>query len=728
MGKIVIPKNSASLDEVMGAMQIYYDAGDWLSNADFIQIYKNRIGIIGDDTDSSAYTKKTEIGAYYGYLEWEDINKTQSPRRITPRGRVFVDHYNAGDIDALHEDIMKSLEEVSFGRNNYACRSCDSDIEPPALFLRAMMDLGHLTNTEFAYLVYKMEYEGQHYTDTVQEIKGIRENGADITLPDDAKKFSDPKPILILERWGVLASQQNGRSKETSISVAFLEKYKDRLRNLKIYNIDKDVIDVTSYDLSDAGDGDNEKKFRAWMAKQVTVNGTPCTASMISNNCSALKKVCSLMEIAEYPDLDSIFEIVDMDVFVEVKNIIQSHPDYEEVNKACNNRFLSTGLKWYEKFLNEMLQNVSTGESREKENKEEADLEAIRLSSGENVLLYGVPGSGKSWTIEHEYCKPGSIVERLVFHPDYTYSDFIGQILPAVAEDGQVSYKFTPGPFTNILREAYNNPGKEYILIIEEINRGNAPAIFGEVFQLLDRKVEIRDIDDDGYPIGTSEYGITNMNIAEEMYGKDRKTEKVRIPSNLSIIGTMNTSDQNVFTLDTAFQRRWDMRLIENDFSNVDPTLADAEILDTTVTWRNFCVEINKIVVGNSARMTSAEDKRLGAYFVHLRDLKFNDAMGDLKVYDALRKKESKGTLTDDEKTQIAIIRDAIRQNRKFPEKVIKYLWDDAFKFNREVIFEVTEYQSLEQVIRAFMYAQGLDRFKVFKDNVKDAFTGEDEE
>ena len=358
----------------------------------------------------------------------------------------------------------------------------------------------------------------------------------------------------------------------------------------------------------------------------------------------------------------------------------------------------------------------------------EGEWEEKRLATGENVLLYGVPGSGKSWTIEHEYCKPGSIVERLVFHPDYTYSDFIGQILPAVAEDGQVSYKFTPGPFTNILREAYNNPGKEYILIIEEINRGNAPAIFGEVFQLLDRKVEIRDIDDDGYPIGTSEYGITNMNIAEEMYGKDRKTEKVRIPSNLSIIGTMNTSDQNVFTLDTAFQRRWDMRLIENDFSNVDPTLADAEILDTTVTWRNFCVEINKIVVGNSARMTSAEDKRLGAYFVHLRDLKFNDAMGDLKVYDALRKKESKGTLSDDEKTQIAIIRDAIRQNRKFPEKVIKYLWDDAFKFNREVIFEVTEYQSLEQVIRAFMYAQGLDRFKVFKDNVKDAFIGEDEE
>lgn len=349
-----------------------------------------------------------------------------------------------------------------------------------------------------------------------------------------------------------------------------------------------------------------------------------------------------------------------------------------------------------------------------------------RKDNGTNVLLYGVPGSGKSWTIEHEYCKKNTNVERLVFHPDYTYSDFIGQILPNVADDGQVSYKFTAGPFTNILAEAYAHPQEEYILIIEEINRGNAPAIFGEVFQLLDRKAEIRDVDDDGYPIGTSEYGITNANMAIIVYG-DAK-HKIRIPSNLSIIGTLNTSDQNVFTLDTAFQRRWEMRLIENNFANVDSTLADAKILDTTVTWRDFCVEINKIVVGNSARMTSAEDKRLGAYFVHLRDLQFDDAMGDLKAYDALRKKESKGTLTPEEKTQIAVIRDAMRQNRKFPEKVIKYLWDDAFKFNREVIFEVTEYQSLEQVIRAFMYAQGLDRFKVFKDNVKDAFTGADEE
>ena len=312
--------------------------------------------------------------------------------------------------------------------------------------------------------------------------------------------------------------------------------------------------------------------------------------------------------------------------------------------------------------------------------------EQNRLTVGCNVLLYGVPGSGKSWTIEHEYCKPGTKVERLVFHPDYTYSDFIGQILPNVADNGQVSYKFTPGPFTNILRDAYNDPKTPYILIIEEINRGNAPAIFGEVFQLLDRKVEERDNDDDGFPIGTSEYGITNGDIAEIVYGKDRRTEKVRIPSNLSIIGTMNTSDQNVFTLDTAFQRRWDMRLIENNFDNVDPKFANQEILDTTVTWKNFCTEINNIVIGNNARMISAEDKRLGAYFVHLRDLQRNDVMENFSddEYDALRKKESSRAMSDADKARLEELRKGMMQYRKFPEKVIKYLWDDAFKFNRE--------------------------------------------
>lgn len=104
--------------------------------------------------------------------------------------------------------------------------------------------------------------------------------------------------------------------------------------------------------------------------------------------------------------------------------------------------------------------------------------------------------------------------------------------------------------------------------------------------------------------------------------------------------------------------------------------------------------------------------------------------MGDLSSgeYDSLRKKESAGIISKEDDIRLAEIRTAMKQNRRFPEKVIKYLWDDAFKFNREVIFETTEYRSLESVIRAFMYAEGIQRFKMFKQNVVDALQNPESE
>ncbi|WP_199267360.1 McrB family protein [Streptococcus agalactiae] len=332
------------------------------------------------------------------------------------------------------------------------------------------------------------------------------------------------------------------------------------------------------------------------------------------------------------------------------------------------------------------IEAESTGFSSE-------EFEEIRLTTGCNVLLYGVPGSGKSWTIEHEYCDDEDCMERLVFHPDYMYSDFVGQILPIVKKDEEgkekVRYEFTPGPFTKILKKAYLNPSKSYYLIIEEINRGNAPAIFGEIFQLLDRQTE----DSILYKKGTSEYGITNDNIAFEVYGDTEK--KVRIPANLSIIGTMNTSDQNVFTLDTAFQRRWIMRMIPNSFEN--HKFAEEKILDTEVSWQQFCEAINEEILRRN-NVTSSEDKRLGAYFVSADDLDF--------------KKETDHA---NEKEKIEVI----HKNARFAEKVLKYLWDDAFKFAHADTFDTRKYKSLEMVIDAFNSTNGNDRFKVFHENLR---------
>lgn len=314
--------------------------------------------------------------------------------------------------------------------------------------------------------------------------------------------------------------------------------------------------------------------------------------------------------------------------------------------------------------------------------------ELTRMDGGTNILLYGVPGCGKSWTIAHEYCNDDDCMERLVFHPDYMYSDFVGQILPVVRDD-KVRYEFTPGPFVKLLKKAYWNPTKSYFLIVEEINRGNAPAIFGEIFQLLDRKTK----DGDGFRRGTSEYGITNANIAREVYGDENI--KVRIPGNMSIIGTMNTSDQNVFTLDTAFQRRWIMRMIPNSFK--DHEFAEKPILDTEVSWQQFCEAINDEILRRN-NITSSEDKRLGAYFITEDDLVLEEVP-----------KEA----TEIEKKKIE------HKNSRFAEKVIKYLWDDAFRFSHPDTFDTRNYNSLEMVIEGFMSTTGKNRFRVYHENLR---------
>lgn len=346
-----------------------------------------------------------------------------------------------------------------------------------------------------------------------------------------------------------------------------------------------------------------------------------------------------------------------------------------------------------------LLDKPSNGEEPW-EPSEQPVAEPVRRTGGSNVIYYGVPGSGKSWQIRREYCTGDAVAERLVFHPDYTYADFVGQILPVVGADRSVTYRFTPGPFTSLLARAWQDPGREYLLIIEEINRGNAPAIFGDLFQLLDRLEEPeRDLGP-----GTSTYGIHNRDIAREVWGEEN--HEIRLPSNLTILATMNTSDQNVYPLDTAFQRRWEMRLVENSFDQVDPAFAAQHILDTPVTWKRFCTTINRMVLDNSMDMTSAEDKRLGVYFVSRQDLVYDPAADAPDANQRLRGE---------------------RHNRRFPEKVLKYLWDDAFQFTREAVFDTVLCRSLEEVIRRFMSARGNDRLSVFSQAVQEALLAGEE-
>lgn len=382
------------------------------------------------------------------------------------------------------------------------------------------------------------------------------------------------------------------------------------------------------------------------------------------DNAEVIDKVYTLQQLGDildqmYSNAEDKMKVASIHIFgiKYGKNIIEKEFRAPDIIKAAGlNESYSTelqkALNIYRCFSkNSYGISISDGE----EPKEEMKSSAARKTGAENILLYGVPGSGKSHEIKTKYCDDEKRMERVVFHPDYTYSDFVGQILPRVEKDesgnDKLKYVFTPGPFTKMLKKAENDSDNYYYLVIEELNRGNAPAIFGEIFQLLDRK------DEDEFPaeeMGESEYGISNYEVAKEVY--DDEKHPIRIPSNMYILATMNTADQNVFTLDTAFQRRWNMRQIENNF---EKSYHSKDIIaGTKVSWGAFATVINDMVIDINVDMASSEDKRLGTYFAKKKELEVS----------------------------------------RFPEKVLKYLWDDAFKMDKTAIFN-ENCKSLEDVV-----------------------------
>ena len=344
------------------------------------------------------------------------------------------------------------------------------------------------------------------------------------------------------------------------------------------------------------------------------------------------------------------------------------------------------------------------------------------------IIYYGVPGCGKSYEVnkvindeldkyvvtDREYHKV-----RCVFHPEYCNADFVGQIYPYVKPDnGGVEYRFKPGPFAEIVRRAYRNPTEPFFLIIEEINRGNAAAIFGEIFQLLDRirpEDGPEELSGNIYDTGWSSYGVTNIDV--NAYIRQKSTDNpekieyddsipygdkikfinntaIRLPPNLSIYATMNTSDQNVFTMDNAFQRRFKSKMIRNSLDNM--AQFDLKIGDTGVRWGDFREWINEKILAPETGLKKAEDKCLGGWFI--KGEKKTDQNGKVS-------NESKDFPKDE-----------------FAEKVLKYLWNDVFKRSAaENIFLKGKVSSLTNLIELFESGEKFAAFEnVFVINAAD--------
>lgn len=229
-------------------------------------------------------------------------------------------------------------------------------------------------------------------------------------------------------------------------------------------------------------------------------------------------------------------------------------------------------------------------------------------------IYYGTPGSGKSHKVK-EYLESvypdekerEAFVFRTTFHPDSDYASFVGCYKPKMDGDN-IKYEFTPQAFTEAYVKAWQEPEKQVYLVIEEINRGNCAQIFGDLFQLLDRKG------------GVSEYLINAdadlKQYLEKELGADNEgiaNGKLKLPANLNILATMNTSDQSLFPMDSAFKRRWSWECVPIDYTNAVSSNFTITIDGKPYNWHKFLKAVNEKIVS----ATDSEDKQMGNFFIN---------------------------------------------------------------------------------------------------------------
>lgn len=295
-------------------------------------------------------------------------------------------------------------------------------------------------------------------------------------------------------------------------------------------------------------------------------------------------------------------------------------------------------------------------------------MQEIKFSTGyqssfsRNRILFGAPGTGKSFTLNHEkdlLLADGGEYERVTFHPDYSYANFVGTYKPVPCKDSDgkdaITYSYVPGPFMRTYVKALQNSRtdtpKPFLLIVEEINRANVAAVFGDVFQLLDRG----DDEVSEYPIQASE--DIKKYLAGELGGNPDDYAEIRIPDNMFIWATMNSADQGVFPMDTAFKRRWDFTYLGIDDSEAG-IVGKKVVLGQgdyrrIVEWNALRKAINDELLSYKVN----EDKLMGPYFISKKDLPEGE-MIDPAVF-----------------------------TRIFKNKVIMYLFDDAAKQKRITLF-----------------------------------------
>ena len=410
-----------------------------------------------------------------------------------------------------------------------------------------------------------------------------------------------------------------------------------------------------------------------------------CTTSPKSvNNYSDFKRINETVAKIKRVDSFDIYSCVHTKELQDIIDSLNNNEEFKQYEKTGSNQY-SNALKTYMRFLyaKEIFQN-----------------EAKKIKVPSNLtpqqIYYGAPGTGKSKAIKD--LTFGEDVIRTTFHPDSDYASFVGTYKPIteevvlrdcngkkvideetgkVVKEDRISYKFIPQAFLEAYVNAWKKlgSGKKQYLIIEEINRGNCAQIFGDLFQLLDRnEYGLSD-----YPIVADKdmqkylekefagWEITNKDEINQLYGEANmvnlimKGERLVLPSNLYIWATMNTSDQSLFPIDSAFKRRWDWKYVPiregRDKETNVPLNWYINTGDKQYNWWSFISKVNELI----GSLTNSEDKKLGYFFCKAKD---GEIDADL-----------------------------------FVSKVIFYLWNDVFK---DYGFDDKDFQDEEGKILSF--------------------------
>ena len=410
-----------------------------------------------------------------------------------------------------------------------------------------------------------------------------------------------------------------------------------------------------------------------------------CTTSPKSvNNYSDFKRINETVAKIKGVDSFDIYSCVHTKELQDIIDSLNNNEEFKQYEKTGSYQY-SNALKTYMRFL--CAKEIFSNEAKK-----------VKLPSNLTLqqIYYGAPGTGKSKTIKD--LTFGESVIRTTFHPDSDYASFVGTYKPIteevvlrdcygkkvidddtkeVVKEERIAYKFIPQAFLEAYVEAWKKlgSGKKQYLIIEEINRGNCAQIFGDLFQLLDRN----EYGFSDYPIVADKdmqkylekefagWEITNKDEINQLYGEANmvnlimKGERLVLPSNLYIWATMNTSDQSLFPIDSAFKRRWDWKYVPiregRDKETNAPLNWYINTGDKQYNWWSFISKVNKLI----GSLTNSEDKKLGYFFCKAKD---GEIDADL-----------------------------------FVSKVIFYLWNDVFK---DYGFDDKDFQDEEGKILSF--------------------------